>query len=96
MSRVAGPTLASGPTPVRVKGMGGTGRTTVVGWLLRWASGLRFRTLTFLTLALFAADLVVPDTIPFVDELLLGLATLLLASLRKRREPDGGLPVPTR
>lgn len=76
--------------------MGGMGRTTVVGWLLRWARGLRFRTLTLLTIALFAVNLVVPDAIPFVDELLMGLAALLLASLRKRREPDGGVPVPTR
>jgi hypothetical protein len=76
--------------------MGGMGRMTVVGWLLRWARGLRFRTLTLLTIALFAVNLVVPDAIPFVDELLMGLAALLLASLRKRREPDGEVPVPTR
>jgi hypothetical protein len=64
--------------------VGGLGRTTVVGWVLRRAAGLRYRTLTLLTLALFAANLVVPDPIPFADELLLGLATLLLASLKKK------------
>lgn len=76
--------------------MGGIGRTTLVGWLLRWARGLRFRTLTFVTIALFAIDLVVPDAIPFADEILMGLAALLLASARKRGQPEGGAPVPTR
>jgi hypothetical protein len=36
---------------------------------------------------LFAIDLVVPDLVPFADELLLGLGTLLLANLRKRKAP---------
>jgi hypothetical protein len=64
--------------------VGGLGRTTVVGWLLRRAAGLRYRTLTLVMLALFAVNVVVPDVIPFADELLMGLATLLLASLRKK------------
>jgi hypothetical protein len=55
--------------------------------LLAFAGRLRFRTLFLLTAALFAIDTVVPDPIPFVDEILLGLGTLLLASLRKPRRP---------
>ena len=51
---------------------------------LRFARRLRFPTLFFLTAGLFALDLAVPDMVPFVDELLLGLGTLLLGSLRKR------------
>jgi hypothetical protein len=51
---------------------------------LRWARRLRFPYLFGLTALLFVADLLVPDAIPFVDELLLGLLTLLFASLRKR------------
>lgn len=61
------------------------GRAAFVGWLLRWASGLRYRTLTLLVTALFALDLVVPDVIPFADELLMGLAALALARMRKSR-----------
>jgi hypothetical protein len=76
--------------------MSGMGRTTVVAWLLRWAGGLRFRTLTLVTIALFAVNLAVPDAIPFVDELLMGLGALLLANTRKRREPEGDARVPTR
>ncbi len=41
----------------------------------------------FRVAALFVVDLLVPDLIPFMDEILLALGTLLLAGLRKRREP---------
>ena len=54
--------------------------------LLRYAARLRFPVLAALTAVLFLVDLAVPDVIPFVDELLLGLATLVLASWRKRRD----------
>jgi len=57
------------------------------GLLLAFASRLRFPWLFALTAGLFLLDLLVPDVIPLVDELLLGLATLLLGSWRKRRNP---------
>jgi len=53
--------------------------------LLRFAATLRFPTLFWITAALFVFDLLVPDFIPFIDELLLGLLTLILASLRRPR-----------
>lgn len=54
-----------------------------------WAQTLKFRQLFFLTLLLFLADLMIPDFIPLIDELLLGLATLLFGSIRKKvKEPD--------
>lgn len=56
--------------------------------LLRWAEGLRFPRLALVTAGLFVADVLVPDFIPFIDEILLGLATLLLANLRRRRVAD--------
>jgi hypothetical protein len=57
--------------------------------LLRWAEGLRFPRLALITAGLFFADLLIPDFIPFVDEILLGLGTLLLTNLRSRkRAPD--------
>jgi len=52
--------------------------------MLGWARRLRFPTLFRITAALFAVTLVVPDPIPFVDELLLGLGTLLLANWTSR------------
>ena len=52
---------------------------------MQWARGLRFPTLFKLTAALFAVNLLLPDPIPFVDEVLLGLVTLMLASWKRRR-----------
>lgn len=51
----------------------------------RFAAGLRFPVLFALVGGLFLLDVVVPDMIPFVDEVLLALGTLLVGSLRKRR-----------
>ena len=51
-------------------------------------SRLRFPTLFALIGLLFLVDLLVPDFIPFVDEIILGLLTVVLGTLReKRREP---------
>jgi hypothetical protein len=55
----------------------------------RYASRLKFPQLFALTAALFLVDLVIPDLFPFVDEVLLGLATLLFANWKKKVEPAG-------
>ena len=55
----------------------------------RFASGLRFPTLFKIDAALLVVNLFVPDVIPFYDEILLALGTLLLGAL-KRRKPTGG------
>jgi hypothetical protein len=52
---------------------------------LRYVSNLRFPKLLAITAALFVIDLFFPDVVPFVDEILLGLISLLLASLKKGR-----------
>ena len=63
-------------------------RSALVGWFVARLTRLRFPVLFVISAALFAVDLVVPDFIPFADEVLLGLATALLASWRtSRREP---------
>jgi hypothetical protein len=60
----------------------------VIGGLVsRFAAGLRFPTLFAIAAGLFLVDLVVPDVIPFADEVLLALLTLLIGSLRRRRPP---------
>ena len=58
-------------------------RLPVAAAVLRLARRLRFPWLFALTAALFVANLVLPDPLPFVDEILLGLATLLVGSLRR-------------
>jgi hypothetical protein len=57
--------------------------------LLHYASRLRFPKLLALAAAVFVADLIFPDVIPFADEILLGLITLLLAMVRKRNGKNG-------
>lgn len=66
-------------------------RTPIIGALLAFAGRLRFPVLFAITAALFLLDLVVPDTIPFADEILLGLGALLLSRWKKQR--TGGEPV---
>jgi hypothetical protein len=61
----------------------------------RFASRLRYPTLFKIVAALFLLDLVVPDVVPFYDEILLALGTLLLGSLRRRsRSPDAPTDAP--
>ncbi len=55
--------------------------------LLRWVGRLSYPRLFMLAAALFVADVAIPDFIPFADELLLGLGTLLLANWKKRKVP---------
>jgi len=67
----------------------------VIGQLVtRFASRLRFPVLFALVAGLFVVDLLVPDVVPFFDEVMLALGTLLLGSLRKRR-PDTAAAAPT-
>ncbi|HVQ33468.1 MAG TPA: DUF6116 family protein [Lysobacter sp.] len=61
--------------------------TPLLSPVLNFLSKLSYPRLFALTAALFAIDLVVPDIVPFADELLLGLGTLLLANWRKRKDP---------
>jgi len=58
--------------------------------VLEWARRLRYPTLFKITAALFAVTLVIPDPLPFVDEILFGLGTLLLANWKSRRGPTPG------
>jgi hypothetical protein len=60
-------------------------RIPIVTALLKYADRLRFRQLFLLTASLFVIDLLIPDMIPFADELLLGLLTLLFGSWRKTK-----------
>jgi hypothetical protein len=52
------------------------------------ATKLRFPILLAITGSLFVFDMFIPDFLPFVDEILLGLVTVVLANLRKRKEPE--------
>lgn len=56
--------------------------------VLRFFGKLSYPRLFALTAALFAVDVVIPDFVPFADELLLGLGTLLLANWKRRKDPE--------
>ncbi len=61
---------------------------------LEWARGLRYPTLFKLTAVAFAISVLWPfDPLPFVDEIVLGLGTLLLANWKQRKAQQ---PLPER
>jgi hypothetical protein len=55
--------------------------------LLAWAQNLRYPTLFKITATLFVLSLLLPNPVPFVDEILFGLSTLLLANWKQRKQP---------
>jgi hypothetical protein len=59
----------------------------------RVASRLKFPQAFGLLVALFFVDLLIPDLIPFVDEVLLGLATVVFG-LWRERVPAADAPKP--
>src|SRR5690606_13756662 len=52
--------------------------------VLAWARRLRYPTLFKVTAALFVLSVLLPDPIPMIDEILLGLGTLVLANWKNR------------
>ena len=60
----------------------------LLGPILAYAQRLRFPTLFLIVAALFVVDLIIPDVIPFIDEIMLGLGTVLLASWKGRKAPN--------
>ncbi|WP_295799771.1 DUF6116 family protein [uncultured Microbulbifer sp.] len=63
-----------------------------VGWFLKYAGNLKHPQLFKWISALFLIDLLIPDLVPFVDEILLGLATMFLASRKKDRDTSQQTP----
>lgn len=51
--------------------------------MMRWGNRLRFPYVFLLTAVVFVANLLIPDVIPMVDEILIGLVTIALAKLKK-------------
>lgn len=54
------------------------------GGLAAFASRLRFPKLVALITAVFVIDVLIPDMIPFADEILLGLLAAAMASFKKK------------
>jgi hypothetical protein len=58
--------------------------SAVGGLIGKLATRLRFPQLFAATAVIFLVDLLIPDLIPFADELLLGLLTVLLGMWRQK------------
>ncbi len=50
---------------------------------LRFANRLKFRNLFLVTVILFVFNFFIPDFIPFIDELILGLVAIILATIKQ-------------
>jgi hypothetical protein len=61
---------------------------SVIERFLKNADQLRFRNLFFMVIGLFFVDLLLPDFIPFIDEIILGLLAIILANWKKERNQD--------
>lgn len=57
------------------------------GPIMGFASRLKFPTLFAITLGLWALNMIIPDPLPLVDEIVMGLVTLMLATWKKPRDP---------
>ena len=60
--------------------------TSLIGLFLAYVNQLKFKSLFFLVISLFIIDLLVPDFIPMIDEIILGLLTIILANWKKEKE----------
>lgn len=54
-------------------------------FIRRFLERRRFPTLMLLGAALFVANLLIPDIIPFVDEILMLIATVAIGSVRSKK-----------
>jgi hypothetical protein len=62
-------------------------RSLVAKLIDKIAPGLRHPQLFGVLLALFLIDLVIPDPLPLIDEIMLGLLTFIAGTWKTRNEP---------
>ncbi len=67
--------------------------SVLIASFLAYANKLKFRNLFLIIISLFAIDLIIPDFIPLIDEIILGLLAIILANWKKERqhEEEGNL-----
>jgi Family of unknown function (DUF6116) len=63
-------------------------RGGLAGAVIRWSLNLRFPYLVLLLAVLFVLNLFIPDVVPFADEIIMGLVTAIMASLKKKPEAE--------
>jgi len=62
--------------------------SSLTGLFLAFANQLKYRNLFLVVISLFIIDLLVPDFIPMIDEIILGLLAIILANWKKERNQD--------
>ena len=77
-------TTQAGRLSVIMTSMSSSPRGLIPSLIGSFAAKLRFPQLFMFTAALFFLDMLIPDLIPFIDEVLLGLVTLLLGMWKKQ------------
>jgi len=58
----------------------------------RFLERRRFPTLMLIGAALFIGNLLLPDPVPFVDEILMLIATVAIGSVRSKNKPEEEQP----
>lgn len=62
----------------------------LIAAFLTFANKLKFKNLFLIVIGLFVADLFIPDFIPLIDEIILGLMAIILANWKKERQQEEG------
>lgn len=67
--------------------------SVLIATFLAFSNKLKFRNLFIIVIGLFIIDLFIPDFIPLIDEIILGLLAIILANWKKERsqEKEGNL-----
>ncbi len=69
------------------------GPGTLIGLLMAFADQLKFRNLFVIVIALLLINIIIPDFIPFVDEIILACIAAWLAQKKKAlvedKDPEG-------
>ena len=60
----------------------------------RFTKQLKSSTLLLIVTTLFVLDVLIPDPLPFVDEIILGIMTILIARWQSRRKKPAPKPPP--
>lgn len=61
---------------------------SLIDLFFAFADKLKYRKLFLIVIGLFIIDLLVPDFIPLIDEIILGLLAIILANWKKERKQE--------
>jgi len=62
--------------------------SVLIAAFLTFANKLKFKNLFLIIITLFVADLIIPDFIPLIDEIILGLLAIILANWKDERKKE--------